>query len=160
MKQPLQVVTIAPSLGGVPALKHVRAAHATWIDEVESYLMPIVAPEATFWQRWTAVRYIADQFQSQYRRERTLLEGLRGVLPAAVVDSLLQHGDHIERLQRELDQVGRRRGTARRVSGAAGKLLDVIRCWCADLETAVQGMRGDRLPTELQGPPLPTPSDP
>jgi hypothetical protein len=134
-----------------------RATHETWTDEVERYLSPVILREASFWERWTAVRYIADQFQLQYRREWRLLDQVRTLLPALVVETLVKDGQRIERLQRELDRVGRRRGTARSVSVTAGELLDAVRCWCGDLEAGVREIsrstltaKAERLVAELE----------
>src|SRR5690348_11421039 len=93
------------SLGSI-----LRAAHHTWIGEAESYLTPIAVPDASFWERWTAVRYIADQFAQQYRRESILLNELRPVLKSDIAEPLSGQGQRIGQLWRELDQVGRRRG--------------------------------------------------
>src|SRR5688572_13332187 len=89
-----------------------RAAHQIWIAETDRYLTPITVPQAAFWARWTAVRYLADDFVAQYLRERALLEELRSFLPTDVADGLLRQGDRIRQLQQELDRTGRRRGTA------------------------------------------------
>ncbi|HEX5574543.1 MAG TPA: hypothetical protein VFX42_01615 [Gemmatimonadales bacterium] len=128
----------------------VRAAHKTWIEEVESYLTPVIRPGASFWERWTAVRYIADQFLEQYHRERALFDELRPYLPAEPAESLLGSCRRIDQLQRELDRVGRRRGTARTVSVAAGKLLDAVRSWCGEIEIVVPDIQRVTLPEEAQ----------
>lgn len=127
-----------------------RAAHKIWIAETDLYLTPISAPEASFWERWTAVRYLADDFVAQYRRECTLLDELRAFLPSEVAETLLEQGGRIEQLQQELDRLGRRRGTAQTVSVAARLLLDSVRTWCADIEAAARHIDRSELPEEAQ----------
>lgn len=127
-----------------------KAAHQIWIAETDDYLTPISVPEASFWERWTAVRYLADDFIAQFVRERALLEELRAFLPSKVADTLLQQGDCIEQLQQQLDRLGRRRGTAQTVSVAARLLLDAVRTWCADIEAATWQITSAELPEEAQ----------
>lgn len=134
-----QAATLAEILG---------VAHETWINETEFFLAPATAPKASFWQRWTAVRYLADQFLAQYRRERLLLGELRPFLPPHVAEDLSREGEQIARLQGYLDQIGRRRGTARTVAVVARGLLEWLRCWCADIEAATWKIRRDVLPEE------------
>ena len=127
-----------------------RGAHKIWIAETASYLTPVIVREAPFWERWTAVRYLADEFIAQYRLERALLEELRPFLPSGVADTLLGDGERVEQLQQELDRIGRRRGTARKVSVAARLLLDSVRAWCADIESAARDVDRAELPKEAQ----------
>src|SRR5690349_17072219 len=96
-----------------------QAAHDIWITDAEAFLTPVAVPEATFWERWTAVGYLGDQFAAQYRRESALLQALRPFLHPATADRLTRDGERIAQLQCVLDRVGRRRGTARTVSVAA-----------------------------------------
>jgi hypothetical protein len=129
----------------VPAL---RTAHETWIRETDSFLAPVIVPGAPFWDRWTAVRYMADQFLGQYRRELALVNELRPFLPAQTSESLVRDGKRIGELLAELDRVGRRRGTARSVANSARRLLDSLRLWCADIEAAAWRIPRDVLPEE------------
>jgi hypothetical protein len=113
-----------------------RAAHDRWIRETNSFLLPIIVREAPFWERWTAVRYLADQFLGQYRHERALVDDLRPFLPPDVAERLTRDGERISQLQRVLDRVGRRRGTAPTVSVVSRELLQLLHRWCADIEEA------------------------
>jgi hypothetical protein len=125
-----------------------RAAHDIWIREAGSFLSPIIRPGAPFWDRWTAVRYLADQFMSQYRRERALVDELRPFLPPETAERLIGDGDRILQLQEQLDEVGRRRGTARTVAAIGREVLRSLRSWCAELEAAAGRLRRDLLPEE------------
>ena len=125
-----------------------RAAHEIWIRETSRFLLPILVPEAPFWNRWTAVRYLADQFLGQYRRERALVEEVRPFLPPDIAELLTRNGEGIGRLQCELDRVGRRRGTAHQISVVSRELLQSLRAWCADIEEAAGQIPQDLLPEE------------
>jgi hypothetical protein len=125
-----------------------RAAHQIWIRETSRFLLPIIVREAPFWERWTAVRYLADQFLGQYHRECGLIDELRPFLPADVAERLTGDGERIGRLQCKLDRVGRRRSTAHTVSVVSRELLQLLRSWCADIEEAAGRIRRDLLPEE------------
>lgn len=125
-----------------------RAAHEIWVQEADSFLSPVIRPDAPFWARWTAVRYLADQFISQCSRERALVDELRPFLPPEIAERLIGEGEHVIQLQEQLDEVGRRRGTAHMVSAIASKLLQSLRSWCAEIEAAAGQLRRDILPEE------------
>lgn len=134
-----------------------RAAHKTWIRETTLYLWPVFVQEAPFWERWTAVRYMADEFLGQYHLEQAFVDELRPFLPPDIADSLTRDGERIGRLQCELDRVGRLRGTAHAVSVISRRLLHLLRSWCADIEAAAgripRGLlpeEGNRLVAELE----------
>lgn len=134
-----------------------RAAHGIWIRETNRFLLPIIVREAPFWDRWTAVRYMADQFLGQYRRERALVDEVRPFLLPDIAERLTRDGERIGRLQGELDRVGRRRATARKVSVVSRELLQLLRSWCADIEEAAGRIprdllaeEGNRLVAELE----------
>lgn len=125
-----------------------RAAHDIWIRETALFLSPATKEEAPFWERWTAVRYLADQFQRPFQRERALVEEMRPFLPADIADRLVGEGERIAQLGQALDKVGRRRGTARTVAVASREFLQMLRQWCSDIELAAEQIRRDVLPEE------------
>ena len=125
-----------------------RATHEVWLRETNRFLLPIILREAPFWSRWTAVRYLADQFLGQFRREHALVNELRPFLPHDVADRLERDGEQIHRLQRKLDLVGRRRGSAHEMSAMARRLLQLLRYWCADIEAAAGAILRDNLAPE------------
>jgi hypothetical protein len=128
-----------------------QAAHEMWIDEAETYLTPIIVPEASFWDRLTAVRYIADQFARQYRRESALLQELRPLLDHTIAEHLISQGRRVAQLWRELDRVGRRRGTSRTVAVTARALVEALQNWCRQIEAAAGAIPREALPDEAKG---------
>lgn len=131
--------TLAPAL---------RAAHDIWLRDTDGFLLPVIRREASFWSRWTTIRFLADQFAGPYRRERALLEELRPFLSHDVAERLTREGEGIRRLQCELDRVGRRRGSAHAVSVMSRRFLELLRSWCAEIEAATAGIRRDMLTPE------------
>lgn len=125
-----------------------QAAHETWIRKTNRFLLPVSRGEAPFWDRWTAVRYLSDQFMGQFRREQALLDTLRPFLHHDIAERLTRDGERILRLQGELDRVGRRRATAHTVSHVSGELLRLLPSWCADIEEAAGRIPRDLLPEE------------
>ena len=125
-----------------------RATHEVWLRETDRFLLPIILREASFWSRWTAARYLADQFLGQFRRERALVNELRAFLPHPVAERLERDAEVIHRLQSELDQVGRRRGSAHKMSPMARSFLQLLRSWCADTEAAAGEIPRDSLTPE------------
>jgi hypothetical protein len=122
-----------------------RAAHEIWLREANRYLLPLSMQEEPFWSRWTAVRFMADQFTAQYRRERALLNELLPFLPPETAERLNEDGDHIGRVQEELDRVGRRRCTAHTVSVVSQRLLQMLHSWCTAFEVSAGSIRLDLL---------------
>jgi hypothetical protein len=125
-----------------------RPIHDAWVKEARCFLEPALEPGTDFWTRWAAVRYIADDFQEQYHRERALVDELRPFLRPDVAERLQSEGDRVFRLRLELDRMGRRRVTAAEFAGATRALLDRLGVWCAEIELATGGITGDTLPAE------------
>lgn len=134
--------------GGGSLAPTLRAAHEIWLREANRFLLPVSMREAQFWSRWTAVRFLADHFAAQYRRERALLNELHSFLAPDTAQRLTADGDRIARLHEELDRVGRRRGTAHTVSVLSQRLLHLLRSWCADIEAAAGSIERDVLTPE------------
>jgi hypothetical protein len=125
-----------------------QTAHEVWIRETTLFLSSATKEDAGFWERWTAVRYLADQFQLPYRRELALIEEMRPFLPPEVADRLSREGERLGQLGQALDKVGRRRGTARTVAVASREFLQLLRQWCSDIELAAEQVARDDLPQE------------
>ena len=127
-----------------------RAAHEIWLGETNRFLLPVSLRETSFWSRWTAIRFLADQFAAQFGRERALLAELHPYLQHDAAERLTRDSERISRLLKELDRVGRRRGTARIVSAMSQSLLHLLRSWSADIEAAAGCIPGDVLTPEGQ----------
>jgi hypothetical protein len=122
--------------------------HKVWLHETRRFVRPATVPGASFWVRWSAVRYLADQFLGQYRRERALVDELRPFLPPRVFERLCRDGERIGDLQLRLDTIGRRRGTAPQMAGESRELLRLLRRWCTEIERGASGLSQSVLPAE------------
>ena len=140
-------MTSAPS-GEEPLDALLRPIHDAWVEEARCFLEPALEPGTDFWTRWAAVRYIADDFQEQYQRERALVDELRPFVHPDVAERLRGEGDRVFRLRLELDRMGRRRVTAAEFAAAARRLLDRLAVWCAEIELATAGITRGSLPAE------------
>jgi len=120
--------------------------HNDWAAEAKRYLVPATDPGVDFWTRWTAVRYICDDFQERYQRERALVDQLRPFILPAVADRLRFGGDQVFRLRLQLDRIGRRRGTGIEFAAGAQELLEHLAVWCTEIELAAHATACGALP--------------
>ena len=121
--------------------RHLASIHAPWLAEVSRNLLPACHPRAGFWPRWTAVRYLADRFYRDYGLEGQLLDGLLEEVEPQAAQRLTDGRQALEILRRDLDWIGRRRGTGIPTAAIAGALLQILRRWCAELERALWSLR-------------------
>jgi hypothetical protein len=127
--------SIAPPL--TAKLRHI---HRRWMDETAEWLDPTLAPDADFWNGWSAVRYINDQFDRQYRRECALVAAILPLLQPADAFSLCAATVVLERTRRDLDQLGRRQGMIEAVRAVAGRFLMLLRSWVAEIDRVTEGL--------------------
>ncbi len=71
-------MTTTPAAERLDAL--LSRIHHRWADVVGRILAPATASDASFWDRWGAVPFLTDQFETFYRLEATLLEALAPAL--------------------------------------------------------------------------------
>jgi len=114
----------------------VRTVHDRWISETERFLEPVLTAKASFWDRWSGVRYLGDRYDDVFQSERALVEEMRSFLLPDEAERLRQGAQALERLREELDELGRRRGTAVGVAATAREFLDRLKLWCAEIELA------------------------
>ena len=131
-----------PGSGGAATVgRHLASIHARWLAEVSRNLLPACHPRAGFWPRWTAVRYLADRFDRVYGLEGQLLDGLLDEVEPQAARRLTHGRQALEILRRDLDWIGRRRGTGLPTAAVAGAFLQTLRHWCAELEGALWSHR-------------------
>ena len=109
---------------------------------------PYVAPDADFWNGWSAVRYIDDQFARQYRRECRLIAAILPLLRPSDAFILCATTAVLERTRRDLDQLGRRQGMTGAVAVLAYRFLKLLRTWFAEIERVTQELTLDELPPD------------
>jgi len=111
-------------------------------------LLPVTLPEATFWERWAAVRYVEDQLLDRLQLERRLLDELRAFLTAEIKERLGMQADRLSRLLADFRRLGRERARARDLAHTTRELLDAVRLWYAEIEFAAGGIRWNDVSSE------------
>jgi len=115
-------------------------AHDNWMADAARFLNPVAATDATFWQRWAAVRYVSEQLPARLGSERALLQRLRAFLSPEITKRLSMQAERLSGLVEHFNRVGRQRDSAREVARTAWELSEVLRLWYAEIEYAVGGI--------------------
>ena len=116
-------------------------AHDNWMADADRFLLPVTNADATFWERWAAMRYVEDHLLAQVHVERALLEELRAFMIPEVRERLWMQADRLSCLLSEFNRLGRQRESARELAHTTRKLLDKLRLWYAEIEFAAGGIR-------------------
>jgi hypothetical protein len=116
-------------------------AHDNWMADADRFLHPVTSCDATFWDRWAAVRFVDDQLLGRCQLERALLDELRAFLVPEMRERLALQSDRLVRLLAAFREVGRQRDSARELAHIARQLLDALRLWYAEIELAAGGIR-------------------
>ncbi|HEX7336914.1 MAG TPA: hypothetical protein VF252_06875 [Gemmatimonadales bacterium] len=131
-------------------------AHDNWMADSDRFLLPVTNADATFWERWGAVRFVEDRLLERVSLERALLDELRAFLPAEIKERLWLQADRLSRLLGDFGRLGRQRESARELAHVTRNLIDALRLWYAEIEFAAGGIRwsdvsgeGHRLLAEL-----------
>lgn len=131
--------TTAAGAGTVGRL--LEAVHEEWLRESHTALDPAAAPDSTLWDRWTAARYLGDQFETRLRRERALVVLLQPLLPGPSAGSLLARAERLDEMRRQLSELGRRKDTAAEMIELTPSFLSLLETWCRQLEGAAGSLR-------------------
>jgi hypothetical protein len=116
-------------------------AHDNWMADGDRFLLPVADADATFWERWAAVRYVDDQLIHRFELERALLKELHPFLPPEMNERLWMQADRLTRLLGEFARVGRQRESARELAHITHDILDALRLWYAEIELGAGGVR-------------------
>jgi hypothetical protein len=118
------------------------------MTDTDRYLLPVTNSDATFWERWAAIRYVQEQLLARFHLERNLLEELRSFLTPEMKERLWMQADRLTRLLGEFDRLGRQRESARQLAHVARELIEALRLWYAEIEYAAGGVRRNDLSRE------------
>ena len=116
-------------------------AHDNWMADGDRFLRPVADADATFWERWAAVRYAEDQLLPRFQVERILLAELRAFLTPEINERLWMQADRLTRLLGTFGRLGRQRESARELAHTTRDLLEALRLWYAAIELAAGGIR-------------------
>ena len=114
--------------------------HDNWMADAARFLNPVTDKEATFWERWAAVRYVEEQLAMRVGSERALLHQLRAFLAPEIMKRLRVQAERVSTLVENFKRVGRQRESAREVAHTARELAEALRLWYAEIEYAVGGI--------------------
>lgn len=122
-------------------VRHLATAHDDWMADADRFLLPVADANATFWERWGAVRYVEDGLLDRVQLERRLLDELRGFLIPEMKERLGMQLDRLSRLLADFRRLGRERARARELAHTTRDLLDALRLWYAEIELAAAGIQ-------------------
>src|SRR5437868_13653380 len=88
-----------------------------------------LSPDADFWSGWSAVRYLNNRFDSQYRWQRIFVAAIMPLLPPADARVLRATTDALEEVCYDLDRVGRWRNMTALTGGLAYRFLRLLNAW-------------------------------
>jgi len=140
----MHATAMSPQLNSrVPDTLNTRftVAHDNWMADGDRFLLPVTNADATFWERWAAVRYVEDQLRQRFQVERLLLEELRAFLTPEMNERLWMQVDRLTRLLGTFGRLGRQRESARELAHTTRDLLEALRLWYAEVELAAGGIR-------------------
>src|SRR5512144_3090345 len=100
------------------------AAHDKWMAEAYRILLPVTFAGATFWERWHAVRYLAERLPERIRLERRLSGQLRLVLGDDHARRLRLQGERLTQLQQGCNRLAHESGMARQLASGTKELLE------------------------------------
>jgi hypothetical protein len=122
--------------------------HESWVEETRCYLDPASCSSAPFWDRWSVVRYLNDQFPARFALEYELIRELRPFMERHHAETLEAGAERLVRLRLGLDRLGRRRGTSAEFAPMVEEFLLALELWCAEIELAVRTVQRRDLPAE------------
>jgi hypothetical protein len=111
-----------------------RGIHRYWLEETRDWLAPAIAPEADFWDGWSAVRYLGDRFARFYRRQLALVKAILPLVGPSDAFTLATTTARVERARRTLDRLGRRQGSVKVVAAACEHFLETLEAWFEELQ--------------------------
>jgi hypothetical protein len=127
-----------------------RAIHRHWMSETWQWLAPTLSPDADFWNGWSAVRYLNDQFQRLYRHQCALLTGILPLLSRSDTVQIRAATEVLAETLHHLDRIGRRLGMTESVAALSGRFLDLLGVWFAEIQRVTRELTRDELPPQGQ----------
>jgi hypothetical protein len=149
MTTELLVVARVPSVSrhsGPVVGRGLREIHRRWLDETRDWLAPATSAEADFWNGWSAVRYLDDQFQRLYRRQLAFVRAIFPLLTRSEAYLLGAKTAQLERVRRNLDRLGRQQGMVSVVAAACSYFLTLLEEWFEQIQRLTHGLTRADLP--------------
>jgi hypothetical protein len=134
------------------ALCHqLEAAHRAWLRDLSERLATVRLPDATVWERSSAVRYLEEEFAPRFRRETGAVNAAADRLPAAEAVRLWALGELIEFLRIHLAGLVPLVQSGAAFARLVTKLLRAFECWCGEVEATVGALPADTVGPDLIG---------
>jgi hypothetical protein len=111
-------------------------------------LAATLSPNADFWSGWSAVLYLNDRFDWQYRCQRILVAAIMPLLPPADARVLRATTDALEEIRYDLDRVGRWRNMTAETGGLTYRFLKLLNAWFVEIQRVTQGLTDAELSPE------------
>jgi hypothetical protein len=108
--------------------------------QCDRMLGPVMDPNATFVERWGALRFVSEQLQERCLLEQKLLGELQPLLPPQVWDQVQRQAGQVARYREDVERLARGRCTAHALAQAAQELVRALRLWYAEIEFGVQDL--------------------
>jgi hypothetical protein len=121
--------------------------HEQWLATVHRAIGPALLGTSTVWDRWTAVRYLRDEFAARFENERSLVRRIPR-LDREAFQRIEAGSDTLERLRVQVGLAGRHRHTGGLVMLLLQNLLELLVDWCKAVERAVACVPLASLPIE------------
>ena len=125
-----------------------RPIHSRLMTETVRGLAAALSPNADFWSGWSAVRYLNDRFDWQYRCQRILVAAIMPLLPPADARVLRATTETLEEVRYDLDRVGRRRNVTAVTGALAYRFLELLNGWFVEIQRVTQGVTESELSPE------------
>ena len=124
-----------------------RPIHTRWMTETMRALASALSPDADFWSGWSAVRYLNDRFDWQYRCQRILVAAIIPLLPPDA-RALRATTDSLEEVRRDLDRVGRWRNMTAVTGALAYRFLKLLNAWFVHIQRVTRSVTDAELSAE------------
>jgi hypothetical protein len=145
-----RVPAVARQARGQVMDSRLREIHRHWLGETRDWLAPATAPDADFWNGWSAVRYLGDQFERFYRRQLAFVKAILPMFAPSDAFALAATTARLERARRTLDRLGRRQGIVQVVAAACEHFLETLETWFGELQRLTQGLTASEFPVAAQ----------
>jgi hypothetical protein len=136
--------------GGTIMAARLRGIHRHWLEETRDWLAPAIAPDADFWNGWSAVRYLGDQFARFYRRQLAFVKAILPMFAPSDAFALATATARVARARHTLDQFGRRQGMVKAVAAAYERFLESLEAWFRELQRLTQRPTRSKSPAAQQ----------
>ena len=109
--------------------------------QCDRMLGPVMDPNPSFVQRWSALRFVSEQVQERCRQEEKLLEELQTRLAPEMRARVRRQGEQVMQYRQNVERLARGRCTARDLAGAVQELIEALRLWYAEIEFGLGEVR-------------------